>query len=141
MEAEFEKRGKPRIELFKQLKKCLSSDPRDLIKDIPETDDAVEAAFEILNGYYLQPLEAILETYKALIGGEDGLNGSSHEACWRVYKCYITAEKSSELFHLDAETDRTLHLIAETSKNFKPEMEAKFKKYLLEHCHDPEEAC
>ena len=138
VEAEFEKRGKPRIELFRQLKKCLSGDPRDLVKDIAETDDAVDAAFEILNEYYLQPLDGILGTYKTLIGGEDGLIGSSHESCWKMYKRSITAEKSNELFNLNAETEATLLLIAAATKNFKPDMEIKFKKYLLEHCYDPE---
>ena len=137
VEAEFEKRNKPKIELFRQLKKCLSNDPLELIKDIQETEDAVDAAFEILNEYYRNPLDGILATLKALSSGGKGSCNSSHASVWEVYKKYLAAERAKELFGLDSETEAAMLLIAQTHLNFTADMEARFKKYLIEYCQDP----
>ena len=138
VESEFEKRNKPKIDLFRQLKKCLSGDPLELVKDIPETETAVDFAFDILNKYYKRPLDGILETYKALASLEKKSCKLSHNSFWELYKKYLAMEQARNLFELDSETEAALLMMAQASVTFTPEVEGKFKKYLLEHCHEPD---
>ena len=87
---------------------------------------------------YKRPLEGILETYKALASMGKGSCKFSHNSCWELYQKYLAMEQAKNLFELDSETEAALLMMAQANIVFTPEVEGKFKKYLLEHCHDPD---
>lgn len=136
VEEEFKKRGKPSIELFRQLKRCLSNDPLDLVKDIAESPDAIKSAFSYLDENYYQPLEGMMATIEAISSGGKGSCKGSREEVWNVYKRYLYAERAAKLFNLTMEQENAILLLSHAHITFSASMETKFKRFLLDNCVD-----
>ena len=110
VEDHFDQWGQSKISLFRELKRALSGNARKLIEDIPESDHALDDAFEALNNIYKRPLQCVLDIYKKLLDAPRS-NGSQ-EDYEAAYRRYISVENVRTKYKITEETSNTLWMIA-----------------------------
>ena len=148
--AEYAKFGRPKIDLFRQLKRCLVGDAKRLVMEIPESEAAVDEAFDIMDRLYLRPFKAVLDAYKEMtcMTMKDDVSGSQNDYM-QIYRKFVTVQKVRNLYKIDEKTSNALWMISNTMRMFTPKMENDFhrwmkKNYSNEHAelkYDVSEAC
>ena len=134
VEARYQNENRPRIDLFRTLKRCLTGSALELVKDIRESESSVAQAFDILDSLYRRPLESVLETYSKL---QEPMNSTRpSDILFHTYKCYSHSESVRSTYCLSAEEESALLLISLSIKNFSKGQTIEFHKYLLKHHYD-----
>ena len=130
-------RGRPRVELFRQLKKCLSGQVRTLIIEIPDSETAVDEAFEKLNRLYLRPLKSVLDAYRQVID-VPAMKEGTQDDYRNVYHKFVSIESVNKLYDINDTTSKALWIISNTMKKFNAKTENEWWKWMKRNYFNPD---